>query len=287
MKLTGARVEGALEIDPRSPFAFEVIDDGRLLCLTVWDPENPANRSSATAEDLPTASFAGQLETYLNVRGDRELLAACRKCFASLFTDRAISYRIDKGFDHLEIGLSVGVMKMVRSDLASSGVMFTLDTESGFRDVVFITGAARGMGRAFAVRLAEEGADIIACDLPGGPGGLRLAPAPAAALAPEDPQSHNDLGEAYRRIGRNRAAIAQHEQQAARRPVHRRDRRERSTHARGCGVVPRGRDRPRRGDHDRTDRLRRTRIDPRCSTSSSGRSPMPGTPRLPPWPAPI
>jgi pyruvate,water dikinase len=100
-----------------------------------------AIRSSATAEDLPTASFAGQHETFLNVHGAERVLEATRRCFASLFTDRAISYRIDKGFDHLSIGLSVGVMKMVRSDLASSGVLFTLDTESGFRDVVFITGA--------------------------------------------------------------------------------------------------------------------------------------------------
>jgi pyruvate,water dikinase len=100
-----------------------------------------AIRSSATAEDLPTASFAGQHETFLNVHGSERVLEASRRCFASLFTDRAISYRIDKGFDHLSIGLSVGVMKMVRSDLASSGVLFTLDTESGFRDVVFITGA--------------------------------------------------------------------------------------------------------------------------------------------------
>ncbi|HVC13423.1 MAG TPA: phosphoenolpyruvate synthase [Acidimicrobiales bacterium] len=100
-----------------------------------------AVRSSATAEDLPQASFAGQHETYLNVRGDHSLLDACRHCFASLFTDRAVHYRIDQGFDHFKVALSVGVMKMVRSDLASSGVMFTLDTESGFRDVVFVTGA--------------------------------------------------------------------------------------------------------------------------------------------------
>jgi pyruvate,water dikinase len=100
-----------------------------------------AVRSSATAEDLPTASFAGQQETYLNVRGDQALLEACRRCFASLFTDRAVHYRVDRGFDHFKLGLSIGVMKMVRSDLAASGVMFTLDTESGFRDVVFVTGA--------------------------------------------------------------------------------------------------------------------------------------------------
>lgn len=100
-----------------------------------------AVRSSATAEDLPTASFAGQHETFLNVHGAERVIEACRRCFASLFTDRAISYRIDQGFDHLSIGLSVGVMKMVRSDLAGSGVLFTLDTETGFRDVIFITGA--------------------------------------------------------------------------------------------------------------------------------------------------
>ncbi|RTE94324.1 phosphoenolpyruvate synthase [Bradyrhizobium sp. LVM 105] len=100
-----------------------------------------AVRSSATAEDLPNASFAGQHDSFLNVRGERALFEACRRCFASIFTDRAISYRIDNGFDHFKVALSVAVMKMVRSDLASSGVIFTLDTESGFRDVVFVTGA--------------------------------------------------------------------------------------------------------------------------------------------------
>jgi pyruvate,water dikinase len=100
-----------------------------------------AVRSSATAEDLPTASFAGQHDTFLNVRGDAMLLDAIRRCNASLFTDRAISYRIDQGFEHFKVALSVGVMKMVRADLAASGVTFSLDTETGFRDVVFITGA--------------------------------------------------------------------------------------------------------------------------------------------------
>src|SRR5579871_3125350 len=100
-----------------------------------------AVRSSVTAEDLPTASFAGQHESFLNIRGASELMQACRRCFASLFTTRAISYRIDNGFDHFKVALSVAVMKMVRSDLAASGVIFTLDTESGFRDVVFVTGA--------------------------------------------------------------------------------------------------------------------------------------------------
>lgn len=100
-----------------------------------------AVRSSATAEDLPTASFAGQHDTYLNVRGRAMLLDAVRRCMASLFTDRAISYRIDKGFDHFKVALSVGVQKMVRSDLGAAGVMFSIDTETGFPDVVFITGA--------------------------------------------------------------------------------------------------------------------------------------------------
>jgi pyruvate,water dikinase len=99
-----------------------------------------AVRSSATAEDLPTASFAGQHESFLNIRGADAVVEACRRCFASIFTDRAISYRIDNGFDHFKVALSVGVMKMVRADRAASGVMFTLDTESGFRDAVFITG---------------------------------------------------------------------------------------------------------------------------------------------------
>lgn len=99
-----------------------------------------AVRSSATAEDLPTASFAGQHDSFLNVRGVTHLEEACRRCFASAFTDRAIVYRNANGFDHLKVGLSVGIMKMVRSDLAASGVAFTLDTESGFRDVVLLTG---------------------------------------------------------------------------------------------------------------------------------------------------
>ncbi len=100
-----------------------------------------AVRSSATAEDLPTASFAGQHESFLNISGEARLLDAVRLCFASLFKDRAISYRVENGFDHFKVYLSVGVMKMVRSDCAASGVTFSLDTETGFRDVVFITGA--------------------------------------------------------------------------------------------------------------------------------------------------
>ncbi|MGJ0507864.1 MAG: phosphoenolpyruvate synthase [Methylocystis sp.] len=107
-----------------------------------YGPElSVAVRSSATAEDLPTASFAGQHDTYLNIHGEAAVLDAVRHCFASLFTDRAIRYRIDNGFDHFKVFNSVTVMKMVRSDLAASGVIFTIDTETGFEDVVFITGA--------------------------------------------------------------------------------------------------------------------------------------------------
>ena len=104
-----------------------------------------AVRSSATAEDLPDASFAGQQETFLNVSGDANLIAACRRCYSSLFTDRAISYRQIHGFNHADVALSIGVQRMVRSDLAASGVMFTIDTESGFRDAVLLT-AAYGLG---------------------------------------------------------------------------------------------------------------------------------------------
>ena len=100
-----------------------------------------AVRSSATAEDLPDASFAGQQETVLNVSGIDHIKFAIRRVFASLFTDRAIAYRVHQGFDHALVALSAGIQKMIRSDIGASGVMFTLDTESGFRDVVFITGS--------------------------------------------------------------------------------------------------------------------------------------------------
>jgi pyruvate,water dikinase len=109
------------------------------------DAVDVAVRSSATAEDLPEASFAGQQDTYLNVRGEEELLKACRKCFASLFTDRAIIYREEHGFEHINVALSIGVQKMVRSDKAYAGVIFTIDPETGFRDVVVIN-AAWGLG---------------------------------------------------------------------------------------------------------------------------------------------
>ncbi|GAP56368.1 phosphoenolpyruvate synthase [Arthrobacter sp. Hiyo6] len=128
-----------------------------------------AVRSSATAEDLPDASFAGQQETFLNITGERELMDACRRCYASLFTDRAISYREIKGFDHLEVALSIGVQRMVRSDVGASGVMFSIDTDSGFPRAAVIS-AAWGLGETvvqgsinpdkyivFKPLLAEEG----------------------------------------------------------------------------------------------------------------------------------
>ncbi len=116
-------------------------------CLTdhAYTEVDVAVRSSATAEDLPDASFAGQQETYLNVYGDQAVLIACKKCYASLFTDRAISYRTTKHFDHFEVALSVCIQRMVRSDLATSGVMFSIDTETGFENAVLIT-AAYGLG---------------------------------------------------------------------------------------------------------------------------------------------
>src|SRR5689334_14508368 len=119
----------------------EILDAYRQLQREYGPTLSLAVRSSATAEDLPDVSFAGMHESYLNIEGEEHLLDACRRCLASLFTDRAIHYRIDQGFDHLKVALSICVMKMVRSDLAASGVIFSLDTESGFPDVVFITGA--------------------------------------------------------------------------------------------------------------------------------------------------
>jgi pyruvate,water dikinase len=121
--------------------AAEILGAYRTLQQEYGEEVSLAVRSSATAEDLPTASFAGQQDSYLNIKGEESLLDTCRRCFASLFTDRAIHYRIDQGFDHFKVSLSIGVMKMVRSDIASSGVMFSIDTESGFRDAVFVTGA--------------------------------------------------------------------------------------------------------------------------------------------------
>src|SRR6185503_19597166 len=115
------------------------------LCARAGREPELAVRSSATAEDLPEASFAGAAETFLNVRGPEGLLRAVHACYSSLFTDRAISYRARLGYDQLKVALSVGIMPMVRSDKASSGIIFTLDTESGFRDVVTVS-ATYGLG---------------------------------------------------------------------------------------------------------------------------------------------
>ena len=122
---------------PRS-MELAIVHAYKELCGTAYF--EVAVRSSATAEDLPQASFAGQHESYLNVKGEKALLQAVKKCFASLYTDRAIKYREDNGFSHEKVALSVGVQKMVRSDQASSGVLFTLEPESGFRDIIHISG---------------------------------------------------------------------------------------------------------------------------------------------------
>ncbi len=134
-------------LDTPLPGAFEAALDGAYaqMCAGTGQEFSVAVRSSATAEDLPTASFAGQQETYLNVTGIAEVKRRIKDVFASLFNDRAISYRVHHGFDHHKVALSAGVQRMVRSDVGASGVMFTLDTESGFRDVVFIT-ASYGLG---------------------------------------------------------------------------------------------------------------------------------------------
>ncbi len=146
LHITGAKIRQWLV---RGDYPQDLADEIRAAYKELANEYGPspdvAVRSSATAEDLPTASFAGQQETYLNIRGTENLLNTCKRVFASLFTDRAIAYREDKGFNHLDIALSIGVQKMVRADLGCSGVMFTLDTETGFRDVVLIT-AAYGLG---------------------------------------------------------------------------------------------------------------------------------------------
>jgi len=144
---TGAAIRRHI-VDAALPAPFEqaIRSAYRELSVRCGVPEaTVAVRSSATAEDLPQASFAGQQETFLNVHGESALLRACRDCYASLFTDRAIVYRETNGFDHLQVALSIGIQQMVRSDLAGSGVMFSLDTETGFPGVVVIN-AAWGLG---------------------------------------------------------------------------------------------------------------------------------------------
>jgi pyruvate,water dikinase len=149
LKTCAARVRRLVTSEPLPPeLERQILDAYHELSRRFEEDETDvAVRSSATAEDLPTASFAGQQETYLNVRGRERLLRAVRDCMASLFTDRSIVYRAERGFSHRDVALSVGVQKMVRSDLGAAGVIFTLDTESGFRDVVLITGAF-GLGES-------------------------------------------------------------------------------------------------------------------------------------------
>ncbi len=141
---TGAEIRAAIMATP-FPAAFETAVRSALATMSAGQEIAVAVRSSATAEDLPEASFAGQQETFLNVRGAAAVQRAMHEVFASLFNDRAISYRVHHGFDHAAIALSAGVQHMVRSDRGTSGVMFTLDTDSGFREVVFIT-ASYGLG---------------------------------------------------------------------------------------------------------------------------------------------
>jgi pyruvate,water dikinase len=141
---TGARIRGWIMSTPFPPELQKAVSD-ELRKMSNGKEISVAVRSSATAEDLPEASFAGQQETFLNVRGEQSVLEAMHEVFASLFNDRAISYRVHQNFDHNAVALSAGVQHMVRSDLGASGVMFTLDTDSGFRDVVFIT-ASYGLG---------------------------------------------------------------------------------------------------------------------------------------------
>jgi len=152
----GAKIRDAfIRAEWPVPMAREIVEAYRVLCRRGGGTDAAvAVRSSATAEDLPDASFAGQQETYLNIRGEAALLDACRRCYASLFTDRAISYRIAKGFDHMKVALSVGVQRMVRSDLGGAGVMFSIDTETGFDKVVLIN-AAWGLGETVVQGLVD------------------------------------------------------------------------------------------------------------------------------------
>src|SRR6202044_3843384 len=144
----GAQIRGWMLATPfPERLHREILESWRAMGNALGDAREfaVAVRSSATAEDLPEASFAGQQETFLNVRGEEQLMICVRDVYASLFNDRAISYRVHNKFDHAAVALSVGVQHMVRSDLGSAGVMFTLDTDSGFRDVVFIT-SSYGLG---------------------------------------------------------------------------------------------------------------------------------------------
>jgi len=138
----GEKARAIIQESPFPPKLIQTIEEAyHTMEERYGESVDVAVRSSATAEDLPDASFAGQQETFLNIRGKDPLIAACKRCFASLFTNRAISYRHDKGFSQFDVYLSIAVQKMIRSDMASSGVMFSIDTETGFKDAVFVTGS--------------------------------------------------------------------------------------------------------------------------------------------------
>ena len=142
LKQRGEKARTIIEQSPFPPELTQAIEDAYTKMEERYNTTvDVAVRSSATAEDLPDASFAGQQETFLNIRGKESLINACKRCFASLFTDRAISYRHDKGFSQFDVYLSIAVQKMIRSDKASAGVIFSIDTETGFKDAVFITGS--------------------------------------------------------------------------------------------------------------------------------------------------
>lgn len=147
LKMVGKEVRALIEQGAMPNDLAEEISQAYLSLSKEYDCDfvDVAIRSSATAEDLPTASFAGQQETFLNILGVENVLECCKRSMASLFTDRAIAYRVEQGFDHFDVALSVGIQKMVRADLASSGVAFSLDTESGFKDVIVIN-SAYGLG---------------------------------------------------------------------------------------------------------------------------------------------
>lgn len=217
-----------LEAELAPGVATEVRDAYARICDEASEEVPMAVRSSATAEDLPDASFAGQQDTYLNVRGAERILESIKRVFSSLYTARAISYRIDKGFDHSAVALSVGVQRMVRSDLASSGVMFTLDTESGFEGVIFVTSSyglgemvvqgsvnpdefyidkrALDAGRASIVRrsLGSKTRKMVFVD-GGGGDGVRVVDVPAS-----ERQSFSVSDEDLAELGRQARAIEGH-----------------------------------------------------------------------------
>jgi pyruvate,water dikinase len=235
LAVAGARLRALVESAPfPAGLAEEIVSAYRTLAREYGAEPAVAVRSSATAEDLPQASFAGQHESYLGVRGETALLAACRRCFASIFTDRAIVYRIQNGFDHLSVALSIAVQKMVASDRGSSGVMFTLDPDSGFPDVVLIN-AAWGLGEAvvqgqldpdefwiFKPTLAAGHDALLKRKIARKTWKLALGPdgRPARVAVPAEAQRAASLGDAEAlELGRFAVAIEAHYSRRAGHPV--------------------------------------------------------------------